>query len=85
MEELVKVFLYRGKDRMDGMEIRRDEFERVLDELFAQDQDELDIVIGETDIRGITDIVLSAQSARDFEAASERQTVEADTITKKAA
>ncbi len=59
MDELVKVLLYKGDERLDGVEMRRDEFERVLDELFTSDSVELDVTIGEGEVKGVTDLILS--------------------------
>lgn len=85
MRDLVKVLLYREGGQVDGMEIGRDEFERVLNDLFAQDQDDLDVVIGEKEIRGMTDIVLSSASVGEVEDSAKVQTFDGDDASRKAA
>jgi hypothetical protein len=63
MDELIKVYLYLGQERMDNVTIEKSEFERALDALFMDDSDEVSIRVGTAEIRGITDIIMAGEQA----------------------
>jgi hypothetical protein len=63
MDELIKVYLYLGQERMDNIAVEKSEFERALDALFMSDSEEVSIRVGTAEIRGITDIIMSGEQA----------------------
>ena len=63
MDELIKVYLYLGQERMDNIAIEKSEFERALDALFLEDSEEVSIRVGTAEIRGITDIIMAGDQA----------------------
>jgi len=64
MDELIKVYLYLGQERMDNITIEKSEFERALDALFMEDSEEVSIRVGTAEIRGITDIIMVGEQAK---------------------
>jgi hypothetical protein len=85
MDELVKVLLYRGEEQPEGLEINRDAFQRALDELFEHDNDDMALIIGNREIRGVTNLVLASLSAFDDEVPPDEEEYAEQPRLKKAA